>query len=461
MPRLRTLLLLIGDIAILFAAFLLSAWLITNVGGLWDFDFWFFITEQKNTLPSIAIVTLSVVLGMYFLDLYEKIRVPSRRRLLEDLLFAFGLSFLIQAFVSYGRFSWVMSRYLMLVGSLVAVTALLLWRSLYSSLVLRSLGYSRVAFVGDCPLSRQIAKFILDNPERGYRVAAAFDETVTPDFPATPLTPIDDQFLAHMREVSPDYIAVSGDLQHKTALAQALMRCSMDGINVASIGDLYEELFQRVSLAAISTNQLIFSPAFRPKPLVVAFQMVYGRLIALIGLLIAWPFMILTAIAVRLDSPGPAILRQIRLGQGGVPFTFLKFRSMYVDADARVGPVRAQENDPRITRVGRWIRLTRLDELPQLINVLRGDIALVGPRPEMPELEKRLLVDLPLYTQRHRIKPGITGWAQIHHEPEDSILSTARKLEYDLYYVKNMTPALDMLTIFHTFKAVLFRIGAR
>ena len=460
MPRIRTLLLLAGDILVLFASFLASAWLITAWGGIWDIDFWFFLIEE-NPLPSIAFVSATVIIGFYFLDLYDKIRVPSRRRLTEDLILVFGFTFLIQSFISYARVPFVLSRYLMVLGSIVSIGALVLWRSLYSSLLLHSLGFQRVIFIGDSPLVRQVASFILSNPERGFQIAAAFHPTPVHDFPGCDASVLDTGFLSNIQSLSPDLIAVAPSLEASPALANDLLQCSMQGFSVCSLADLYEDLFQRVSLEALSTNQLIFSPAFRPKPLLVAFQMIYGRLFAIIGLLLTWPFMILTAIAVRLDSPGPAILRQTRLGQGGVPFSFLKFRSMFVDADARSGPVRAQENDPRITRVGRWIRLTRLDELPQLINVLRGEMTLVGPRPEMPELEKRLLVDLPLYTQRHRIKPGITGWAQIHHEPEDSIASTAKKLEYDLFYIKHMTPAMDMLTLFHTFKAVLFRIGAR
>lgn len=460
MPRIRTLLLLAGDILVLFSSFLASAWLITAWGGIWEIDFWFFLIEDKP-LPSIAFVTATVIIGFYFLDLYDKIRVPSRRRLAEDLILVFGFTFLIQSFISYARVPFVLSRYLMLLGSVIAIGSLVLWRSLYSSLLLHSLGYQRVIFIGDSPLVRQVASFILNNPERGFQVAAAFHLTSVEDFPGCNASVLDSNFLASVKSLAPDLIAVAPDLQPSPALANDLLQCSMQGLSVGSLADLYEELFHRVSLEALSTTQLIFSPAFRPKPLIVALQNIYGRLFAILGLLLTWPLMILTAIAVRLDSPGPAILRQTRLGQGGVPFTFLKFRSMYVDADARSGPVRAQENDPRITRVGRWIRLTRLDELPQLINVLRGEMTLVGPRPEMPELEQHLLVHIPLYTQRHRIKPGITGWAQLHHEPEDSIASTAKKLEYDLFYIKYMTPGMDFLTLFHTFKAVLFRIGAR
>lgn len=460
MPRLRTLLLVAGDLFVLFLAFISAAWCISTWGGVWDIDFWF-LFEEENLLRKILLISISVILGLYFLDLYEKVRVSSRRRLFEDLILVFGVMFLLQAFIAYTYLPFTISRYLMLLGSLLAILLLVGWRMIYSSLLLNSMGQQKIVMIGDTALTRQVWEFVAQHPERGYRVVAVYGNEGVEQSPTGRIEKLGEAMLEPLLAHEPDLITVAHDHQASPELANDLLQCSMRGIAVVSLGDVYEELFHRVSLQAISTNQLIFSPAFRPKPLVEVAQAIYGRLLALLGLAVSWPVMIVTGIAVRLDSPGPAILRQVRLGQGGVPFAFLKFRSMYVDADARSGPVRAQENDPRITRVGRWIRLTRIDELPQLINVLRGEMTLVGPRPEMPELEKRLLKDLPLYTQRHRIKPGITGWAQIHHEPEDSISSTARKLEYDLYYIKNMTPAMDFITLFHTIKAVILRIGAR
>jgi exopolysaccharide biosynthesis polyprenyl glycosylphosphotransferase len=250
-------------------------------------------------------------------------------------------------------------------------------------------------------------------------------------------------------------------LSTNDALAQQLLWCSSQGLNVENLGDLYENLFQRVALETVTLNQLVFSPAFRVPAWMTACQEVYGRLVALVGLLLTWPLMILTAIAVKLDSEGPALLRQKRMGKNGHVFEILKFRSMFVDADARFGRTRASTGDPRITRVGRFIRVSRLDELPQFINVLRGDMTLVGPRPEMPVYVEEICREVPIYMQRHRVKPGITGWAQLHHQPEYSVKDTERKIAYDLYYIKHLSPLLDFLIMFHTIKTVIFRIGAR
>jgi lipopolysaccharide/colanic/teichoic acid biosynthesis glycosyltransferase len=171
--------------------------------------------------------------------------------------------------------------------------------------------------------------------------------------------------------------------------------------------------------------------------------------------------MLSVAVLIKLTSPGPALLRQQRVGKNDRLFTLYKFRSMVIDAEARSGAVWAARNDPRITPVGRWLRRLRLDELPQLFNVLKGDMSIVGPRPERPEFAGELEKRIPYYRHRHCIKPGITGWAQINHKYGDSIEDTIVKLEYDLYYIKNLAPALDALIMFRTAKVMLLSRGAQ
>jgi lipopolysaccharide/colanic/teichoic acid biosynthesis glycosyltransferase len=164
---------------------------------------------------------------------------------------------------------------------------------------------------------------------------------------------------------------------------------------------------------------------------------------------------------VKLTSTGPVIFRQRRVGKNDVPFVLYKFRSMYANAEAQSGAVWAKKDDPRITPIGKWLRKLRLDELPQLFNVLKGDMSIVGPRPERPEFVKELEQRIPYYRQRHCVKPGITGWAQINHKYGDTIEDTIRKLEYDLYYIKNLAPALDAFIMFHTAKVMLLSRGSQ
>jgi len=171
--------------------------------------------------------------------------------------------------------------------------------------------------------------------------------------------------------------------------------------------------------------------------------------------------MALTALAVKLSSRGPVLFRQARVGRNGKVFTLYKFRSMWVDAEARTGAVWASKDDPRVTPLGRWLRRLRIDELPQLWNVLRGEMSIVGPRPERPEFVRVLAEKIPYYRQRHCVKPGITGWAQINHKYGDSIEDTITKLEFDLYYIKNMSLSLDAYILFQTVKTMVVQRGAQ
>jgi exopolysaccharide biosynthesis polyprenyl glycosylphosphotransferase len=185
-------------------------------------------------------------------------------------------------------------------------------------------------------------------------------------------------------------------------------------------------------------------------------QVIYSMLLGVVGFILAAPVMVLVAIAVKITSPGPILFRQKRVGLNGSTFTLYKFRSMVANAEAKTGAVWATRDDPRVTPLGRIMRRTRLDELPQLINVLRGEMSVIGPRPERPEFVATLSEQIPFYRQRHCVRPGLTGWAQINYKYGETIQDAITKLEYDLYYIKNLSPALDSYIVFHTVKVMLF-----
>jgi exopolysaccharide biosynthesis polyprenyl glycosylphosphotransferase len=462
MPRLRTLLLLLGDILVLSSSYIAAAAIILGSQLAPDLELALYFQEERGFFK-IGVLVVTLLLGFYFLNLYENVRVRSRRRLAEDLMLIFGVSFLLQALVSYVSRPIMMSRSIMILGSSFAFVFLILWRSTFSYFVVRILGRQKVLFIGDNALSRTLAHHIVEHPEKGFEVLACLDEK-GPDgepFPGGPTLLIEEDLAAEVKRLKPDRISVAGEYPRESPVSASLLWCSMQRLKVESAGELHEHLFQRVALETVTTEQLIFSPAFRAPILTEVIQSIYGPIFSLLGIALTWPLMLLTAIAVKLDSPGPALLRQERVGLNGRHFFILKFRSMFVDADKRFGRTRADKEDPRITRVGRFIRVTRLDELPQFVNVLRGDMTFVGPRPEMPVYVRELTAAIPLYPQRLRVKPGLTGWAQLHHVPELSAKETALKLSYDLYYIKNMSFLLDVMIVFHTLKAVLFRTGAR
>jgi exopolysaccharide biosynthesis polyprenyl glycosylphosphotransferase len=241
-----------------------------------------------------------------------------------------------------------------------------------------------------------------------------------------------------------------------------LLELRLSGIHIEDAMSTYEMAFERISTNELRPSQLIFSSGeLGPNRTGVLLQYLYSMVIAAFSVIAAAPIMLLVAALVKLTSPGPALLRQQRVGKNNRVFTLYKFRSMVQDAEAQSGAVWAQPNDPRVTPLGHWLRKLRLDELPQLFNVLKGDMSIVGPRPERPEFVADLEKRIPYYRQRHCIKPGITGWAQIKHKYGDTIADTVLKLEYDLYYIKNLAPALDAVIIFHTAKVMLLSRGAQ
>ena len=240
-----------------------------------------------------------------------------------------------------------------------------------------------------------------------------------------------------------------------------LLDVNFSGVPVEDAAVIFELVFQRVSTDQLRPSQLIFSRELGPRPGTVQMQSLYSTVFALAGVVLLAPLMLLVALLVRLTSHGPTLYRQARVGRNGSLFTLYKFRSMRADAEKDTGAVWAAKNDPRVTPLGKWLRRLRIDELPQLFNVLKGDMSIVGPRPERPEFVATLSEQIPFYRQRHCIRPGITGWAQINHKYGDTLEDTITKLEYDLYYIKNLSPALDFYIIFHTLKVMLLRRGAQ
>ena len=238
-----------------------------------------------------------------------------------------------------------------------------------------------------------------------------------------------------------------------------LLRCRLGGIGVTEREALYEKITGKLAVEAMRPSYLIFNDGFGRSQRSDIFKRAFDITLSVLGLLLVWPLMLLTALLVRLDSPGPVLFKQTRVGYDGKPFTLFKFRSMRTDAEQVSGPVWATEDDPRITRAGRFLRKSRLDELPQLFNVLTGHMSLVGPRPERPVFVQDLESQIPYYNQRHIVRPGLTGWAQINYPYGSSVEDALQKLQYDLFYVKNISLLFDLSILFTTIKTVVLRKG--
>lgn len=257
-----------------------------------------------------------------------------------------------------------------------------------------------------------------------------------------------------------DEMVITQDGETTTAVRLALLACRLNGIAVTDRTAFLEQEAGRIGLEVLSLEWLIYSPGFRHGRVRDALKRASDVLVVSIMLLLTLPLFPVIALLIKLDSKGPAIYSQTRTGLRGKPFTMYKFRSMRSDAEAK-GAQWAIDNDPRVTRLGRILRLSRLDELPQLYNVLRGDMSMVGPRPERPEMIAELNGKIPHYMERHGVRPGITGWAQTSYAYTSNIEDTRIKLEYDLYYLKNHSLLLDFVIMFQTIRVALRGIGAR
>jgi sugar transferase (PEP-CTERM system associated) len=257
-----------------------------------------------------------------------------------------------------------------------------------------------------------------------------------------------------------DRIVVAMEDRRGSMPVRELLDLRLRGVVIEDASALMERLSGKLPLDGLNPSSLIFTDGFKVK----ASQQIVRRLVSIavsfIGLVICLPFIPFIILAVRLSSPGPIFFRQTRVGLRGRLFTVFKFRTMRQDAEAK-GAVWATKNDPRVTSLGRFMRKTRLDEIPQLWNVLRGEMGFVGPRPERPEFVQWLTTAIPFYDLRHLIRPGITGWAQVRYQYGASLDETKRKLEYDLYYVKHQSIGLDLLIMFETIKTIVLRRGAQ
>jgi len=447
--------LLISEITIVFFCYILASYILIDVDPV---VFLFYDSGATR----IGLVAVSLLAGLYFQDLYSNLRVRSKTLLLQQLCLVLGVAFLVQGFLSYGQPTWVLPRWIMMVGSAFCIVLLWLWRILYSTAGLSVLGSQKVLFLGRSTVLTEIAERLKERPELGFTAIGFLDDEPGPDLfenvpwlgPLKTIRQVVDQY-------KPDRIVVGLKERRNRLPVNDLLDLRLSGVHVAEAAAAFEDAFSRVCSRELRPGHLIYTAELGPSSGKLLLQSLYSFFIALAGVAVTLPIMLVVAIAVKISSPGPILFRQTRVGRNNVPFTLYKFRSMRQDAEADTGAVWATENDPRVTPVGRWLRLLRFDELPQFINVLRGEMSIVGPRPERPEFVKTLTEKIPYYRQRHCVKPGITGLAQISHKYSGTLEDTITKLEYDLYYIKNLSPALDGYIIFHTLKVMLLGRGAQ
>jgi sugar transferase (PEP-CTERM system associated) len=445
--------LLVSEVVLLIACYVIAA-----IATL-DFDPVVYLVYEGNYWKVLFLVMM-IVLVMYFQDLYGNCRVTSRITLIQQVCLAVGGSLLALALLGYLESDWVMPRGLTIVGSCLAIILVPLWRVFYSRFVVNVLQTDRLLLLGNSSILAESAAHVLHRPELGYTILGYLCEVEPVEFPVPCLGKVSDLRLIEAL-LKPTRIVVGMEERRGRMPVQDLLEIRFSGTMIEDAADMYEAATRRVCTGKIQPSQLIFTSELGPRRSALAFHDLYSFVLGLVGLVVTLPLMLLVAIAVRLTSPGPVIYKQRRVGLNGHSFNLYKFRSMYVNAEAGTGAVWAQKDDPRITPLGKWLRRLRLDEMPQFWNVVAREMAIVGPRPERPEFVETLAVQIPYYRQRLAVKPGITGWAQINHKYGDSDLDAMVKLEYDLYYIKHVSLALDAYIIFHTMKVMLLSRGAQ
>jgi sugar transferase (PEP-CTERM system associated) len=256
-------------------------------------------------------------------------------------------------------------------------------------------------------------------------------------------------------------IIVSLNERRGTLPVKEILNCKLRGIDVIEGPTFYEQLTGKMLIENMNPSYLIFAEGFRITLFKNYIKRILDFVLSSIAIVLFLPFIIILPVIIKLNSKGPALLKQVRVGKGEKLFTLYKFRTMIDGAEKNTGPVWSQEGDFRITRLGNLLRKTRLDEIPQLFNVMRGDMSFIGPRPERPFFVEALKKQIPYYSERHCVKPGITGWAQVRHAYSDSVEGALEKLRYDLYYIKYQSISLDLLIILDTMKVILFGRGGR
>lgn len=326
----------------------------------------------------------------------------------------------------------------------------------------------RVLVLGAAKEAQDLAQMIADNPLAGYELMGLVQETdeSTPAWDAT--TPVHQRVvgtLPQLRELCDREgiarVVVSLRERRGRVPIEQLLDCRMAGITVEERETMYERLTGKLAVESMRPSYLIFGSGFARDPLTLAQKRALDIVASFTGLVLSLPLAVFAAIAIKLTSRGPIFFTQERVGQDGEVFRLTKFRTMRQDAEKDSGPVWAKKNDDRVTFVGRFLRITRIDEIPQFLNILTGKMSFVGPRPERPHFVEQLTKQLPFYPLRHTVKPGLTGWAQVCHSYGASVEDSTEKLRYDLYYIKNVSLMFDLSIMLRTIGVILLGKGAR
>jgi sugar transferase (PEP-CTERM system associated) len=446
----RTLILLLGEALIVFTSFLVAA----VVELRQDSYLWLY---YEGGFVKLFVFTGVVLLCSHWFDLYDTARLNTKGELYVRLLMVPGVLAFVMAGISYVRPDFLLGGGSTALGLLILTLALFGWRLGYGWLVQLPILVERVYVLGTGERAQRLVQGLRQNPEIGVEIASwtgKVEGEVTLESVAAHL-------MEAVKKQRVHRVIVAATDRRGTIPMQELLALRLQGVKIEEATSWLEKISGKIEVENLYPSWLVFNEGFRRSTTFVVVRRMLSVIIALPGLLLTLPLLPFIILAVRLDSAGPVFYTQTRMGKGGRLFKVVKFRTMRHDAEAASGPQWAGNNDPRVTRVGKFLRTTRLDEIPQLWCVLKGDMAFVGPRPERPEFIEQLSKEIPYYGVRHMVRPGVTGWAQIKYKYGSTVADAREKLQYDLYYIKKAAIGLDLLIMFQTVKTVLLRRGAQ
>ncbi len=413
-----------------------------------------------NTIRALSVTTI-FLLYLYFFDLYNLKRPDSILETIFRLVQAFSVGCIALAGLYYSFPVLVISTKVFWVCYAIICLILTAWRTLYFIILERDFFSHRIAIIGGGETAKNITNELLNNLDAGYTLTALVDYTnrlepldnikVFPNLSALAQQPIFDTI---------DHIVVALEDRRGTMPVEELLDARINGVKIEDGITFYEAITGKILVKGVNPGWLIFSDGFEHCRSTYYIKRFLDITLSLTGLLFSLPVTLITALLIKLESPGPIFYLQERVGERGAPFSLIKFRSMRQDAEKN-GAVWALKNDSRVTKIGAFIRKIRIDEIPQMWNVLKGEMSFVGPRPERPVFVEKLTENIPYYSLRHSVKPGITGWAQVCYPYGASEEDALKKLEFDLYYIKNQSIYMDLLIVFRTIKTVLLQQGSR
>lgn len=445
----RSLILLIGEALIIWTSFLLATVLQNREDS-------YLVLYFQHGWAKIFGVTLFVLVCSHWFDLYDPARFNAKGELYFRLLLVPGVLALLLALIEHYFQDFNLGNGAFLLGLIILTFALLGWRTAYEWLVQQPYLRERIYVLGTGERAQRLVQGLRQRAELGVEVVG-WTGTLEG-------VPTREEVAAHMLEVSrkrAHRVIVAMPDRRGTLPVIELLQLRLDGVKVEDATTWLEKMSGRIEVDNLYPSWLIYAEGFRFSAGFMALRRLISVTIALTGLILILPLIPFIILAIKLDSRGPVFYRQERVGRNNVPFYVYKFRTMRQDAEAKTGAVWAGADDPRITRIGKFLRSSRLDEIPQLWCVLRGDMAFVGPRPERPEFVEWLAKEIPYYPVRHVVRPGITGWAQVRYKYGSTVADAKEKLQYDLYYIKNISIGLDLLIMFQTIKTILLARGAQ